>query len=177
MLSVQSLILLQVYTPIGRNSTRTARADVESELVLQAQLDDAAAAAAEDFARVRVRQAAVPCIGNRSRRRAQVEMVEGVQKIGANLQAMAFGYRDHLLQPDVPVPGSRPINRIPLGAAPLPVLRRGECPWVEPLNATDYIMRSGLIRVDRSAADRIGSASPPAHYARSYSISDGETGA
>src|SRR5258708_7944350 len=100
MLSVQSFILLQVYTPICRNSTRTARAEVESELVLQAQLDNPAAAAAEDFARVRVRQAAVPCIGNCSRRRAQVEMVEGVQKIGAKLQAVPFRYRDYLLQPD-----------------------------------------------------------------------------
>src|SRR6266849_845812 len=131
-------------------STRSRSA---SELILHAQLDDPASAASEDFARVRVGQAAIAGVRNRSRWRPKVEVVESVQKIGANLQAVAFLNRDGLLKSDVPVPRARPINRIPLGVTPLPGLRRSEGARIEPLHAAHYIMRRGLARIDRTAGD------------------------
>jgi len=60
----------------------------ESEHVPQPQLDHPVATAAEDLARVRVCKSAIPRVRYaRSGRRgsAQVEMVEGVEKVGAKL--------------------------------------------------------------------------------------------
>src|SRR5581483_2783681 len=85
-----------------------------SELVFHAQLDQTVAAAAEDLTRIRIRQAAITYIRNRRRWRAQVEMVEGVQKIGANLHAVMFGDGYGLLHSDIPVPRTRAVDGIPL---------------------------------------------------------------
>ena len=75
-------------------------------------------------------------------------MIESVQKIGANLQAVLFGNRDELLHPDIPVPGAGAINRIPLGVAPLPWLRWRKGAGIEPLHALDHIMRARLPRIN-----------------------------
>src|ERR1700730_8455132 len=83
---------------------------VISEHVLQSQLDDPITAAAENFARGCVWQPAIPGIGDGGRRASQVEMIERIQKIGANLQAMLFCYRDDLLHSNIPVPGAGTIN-------------------------------------------------------------------
>src|SRR5258708_5237172 len=80
-----------------------------SELILHAQLDHSIAAATEDFARVRIRQAPITSVRNRSRRRAEVEMVERVQKIGAKLYSMPLGDGYGLLHSNIPVPGAWPI--------------------------------------------------------------------
>src|SRR5438270_1618646 len=99
---------------------------VPSEHILQSELNDAIPASAENFARRGVGQPAVPGVGDGTRRRAQIEMVERIQRIGANLHAMPLGDGDELLHADIPIPGAGTVNRIPLGVAPLPWLRRRE---------------------------------------------------
>src|SRR5260370_42180260 len=77
-----------------------------SELILHAQLDHSIAAATEDFARVRIRQAPITSVRNRSRRRAEIEMAERVHKIGAKLYSMPLSDGYCLLHSNNPVPGA-----------------------------------------------------------------------
>src|SRR6266550_6018719 len=102
----------QPATVAPRKSLRESR--LISEHVLQAQLDDAIPAAAEDFAGSCVWRPAIPSIGDGRRRGSQIEMIECVQKIGAELQPVLFRYRDELLHSYIPVPGAGTIHRIPL---------------------------------------------------------------
>src|SRR6476620_11239056 len=104
-----------------------------SEQVFQTELNNAAAAAAEDFARICIRQSPVTGIPDGGRRRTQVEMVKRIQKIGAQLYAMFLRNREVLLHSDIPVPRARPVNTVPFRIAPLPRLRRRECRGIEPL--------------------------------------------
>src|SRR5438128_1736735 len=89
-----------------RKALRERRFIVLSEHELQAQLDDAISTSTEDSARGGVGQAAIPRIGDGSRRRTRIEMVEGIQKIGAELQAALLRDGDELLHSDIPVPGA-----------------------------------------------------------------------
>src|SRR5690242_3328554 len=116
-----------------------------SEHVFQADLNDAAATAAEDSARICVGQTAVPSVGDGSGGSAQVEMIEGIQEIGAKLHAVFFGNREVFLHADIPVPRSGTVNAVPLRITPLPGLRRRESPRIEPLHAVNHIVRSGLL--------------------------------
>src|SRR2546421_9531628 len=99
-------------------------------------------------------------------------MVEGVQEIGAKLQAETIRYCDDLLHSDIPIPGPGTIHGVPFRVAPLPGLRRGEGRGIEPLHAMDRVMGAGLSRVNRAAGDGIRATSPPSDDTRRHSEVD-----
>src|SRR5262245_5310852 len=158
--------------PVARNARRDKL--VISEMVLHTQLNDAAAAAAKDPARVRIGQATIAGVGDRSRRSAQVEVVERIEKIGANLYAMAFRDRNGFLDSDIPVPGTRAIDGIPLGVAPLPGLRRRKRGGIEPLYAPTDVVRCRLASVNLPSLHGVGAATPPPDNAGRHGEGDRE---
>src|SRR5579885_2070472 len=94
-----------------------------SEHILQPELNDPAAASGRDLPRCRNRKAAVARIGDSRVWIAQIEMIEGIQAITAEMQPLLLSNPERLLQADIVVPEARSENAVALRVAPLP--RRG----------------------------------------------------
>src|SRR5689334_18005074 len=99
-----------------------------SENQPDSELNDAAARASEYLSGGRHGRAAIANVRDGRARTSQVEMVECVEPVRAQLQAQSFVPLEekHFHQADVPIPGAGAIHIIPGRIAIGPLLRRRE---------------------------------------------------
>src|SRR6478672_10283161 len=89
--------------------TKTVHAHTgDSERQLHAKLDNSASGARGDHAAARIRRTAIAPVRNGVVRVAQIEMVERVQEVSAELQPPMFAYGKRLRRRNIPVPQPGP---------------------------------------------------------------------
>src|SRR6185312_11351651 len=129
---------------------------------VQAELDDSAATPSHDLSGVGNRSSVVAGVGDGSRRLTEIEVVEGIEKVCAELQLHPFRNGEGLHSAHVPVPHSRAKEHIASGRSPLPGLRRSEGIDVVPLHTIDDVVRARLPSfIERCARHLVGTAWPP----------------
>src|SRR6476620_11126593 len=107
---------------------------LQSEHIFESELQNSAAAPAKNLASVGIRQSSVAGVRDGRVRRSEVEMVERVQAVEAQLKAAPFPDGIRFLQADVPIPKSRTKKHVASRVSVHPGLRRCEGIRVEPLH-------------------------------------------